>query len=108
MTQAQYRSLLLPALRLLVDHQLRHHSPERYRPSFLYSVLDQLRWRGVHLAGRQGPWTVGGRWLRRGGRGGLRAIPLVQRDGAVLMTDTWEQARGLAGLLNWCSVPSLC
>ena len=38
----------------------------------------------------------------------LQVIPLVQRDGAVLMTDTWEQARGLAGLLNWCSVPGLC
>ena len=108
MTQAQYRSLLLPAVRLLADHQLRDHSPDRYRPSFLYSVLDQLRWRGVRLAGQPGPWTVGGRWLQRGGRGGLRVIPLVQRDGAVLMTDTWEQARGLAGLLNWCSVPSLC
>jgi len=108
MTQAQYRSLVLPPLRRLVDHQLYDHRPERYRPSFLYLVLDQLRWRGVELAGRPGHWSVGGRWLGRGGRGGLRVIPLVQRDGAVMMTDTWEQARGLAGLLNWCSVPSLC
>lgn len=108
MTPTQYRSLVLPALRRLADHQLRDHPPGRYRPTFLYSVLDQLRWRGVRLAGRSGPWTVGARWLRRGGRGGLPVIPLVSRGNAVLMTDTWDQARGLAGLLNWCNVPTLC
>jgi hypothetical protein len=107
MTPAQYQDLVLPPLRRLVQHQLQHYPPERYQPAFLYAVLDQLRWQGVRLAGRRGPWTIGGRWLGRRGRGGLPVIPLVQRDDAVVMTDTWDQARRLAGLLNWCNVPTL-
>jgi hypothetical protein len=107
MTPAQYQDLLLPVLRRLVAHQSQDDPPERYRPSFVYSVLDQLRWRGIRLGGRRGPWTVGGQWLRRSGRGGLPVIPLVRRDDAVVMMDTWDQARQLAGLLNWCDAPAI-
>jgi hypothetical protein len=103
----QYQDLVLPALRRLVSHQRQHDSRRRYGPSFLQSVVDQLRWRGIDLAGRRGPWTVGGRWLRGPGRGGLPVIPLVQRANTIVMADTWDGARRLAGLLNWCHVPSL-
>ena len=37
----------------------------------------------------------------------LPVIPLVQRGDTVVMTDTWDEARRLAGLLNWCHAPAL-
>lgn len=107
MMPAQYQDLVLPALRRLVEHQRQHDPSQRYEPSFLHSVVDQLRWRGIDLPARRGPWTVGARWLQGPGRGGLPVIPLVQRANTVVMTDTWDEASRLAGLLNWCHVPSL-
>jgi hypothetical protein len=107
MMLAQYQDLVRPALRSLVNHQRDHDSRQRYGPSFLDMVVDQLRWRGIDLPARRGPWTVGGRWLRGPGRAGLPVIPLVQRANTVVMTDTWNEARRLAGLLNWCHLSSL-
>ncbi len=107
MMLAEYQDLILPALRRLVKHQRQHVPGQRYEPSFLRSVADQLRWRGIDLPARRGPWTVGARWLQGPGRGGLPVIPLVQRASTVVMTDTWDEARRLAGLLNWCHLPSL-
>ena len=107
MMLAQYRELVLPSLRRLVEHQHQPDPGERYEARFLYSVVDQLLGRGVNLPIRSGPWTVGARWLQGPGRGGLPVIPLVQRENTVVMTDTWGHARGLAGLLNWCQAPSL-
>jgi hypothetical protein len=107
MMLAQYQELVLPSLRRLVEHQHQYGTGERYEARFLHSVVDQLRGRGVHLLAQGGPWTVGARWLERPGRGGLPVIPLVQRENTVVMTDTWDQARRLAGLLNWCHAPTL-
>jgi hypothetical protein len=107
MMLAQYQDLVVPSLRRLVKHQRRHGPGQRYEPSFLHSVVDQLRWRGIDLPARRGPWTVGARWLQSPGRGGLPVIPLVHRANTVVMTDTWDEARQLAGLLNWCHAPSL-
>ena len=107
MMLAQYQDLVLPSLRRLVDHQHQGDAGERYGARFLQSVVDQLRGRGVDLPVRSGPWTVGARWLQGPGRGGLPVIPLVQRGSTVVMTDTWDEARRLAGLLNWCQAPSL-
>jgi hypothetical protein len=104
--RAQYQDLVLPSLRRLVEHQRRPDPSERYESPFLQSVADQLRWRGIDLPARRGPWTVGARWLQGAGRGGLPVIPLVQRADTVVMTDTWDEARRLAGLLNWCHAPS--
>lgn len=104
---ARYQDLVLPSLRRLVEHQRHHGADERYECRFLHSVVAQLRGGGVDLPARGGPWTVGARWLQGPGRGGLPVIPLVQRDNTVLMTATWDEARGLAGLLNWCQAPSL-
>jgi hypothetical protein len=98
---------VLPALRRLVKHQHQHDHGGRYEPTFLHSVVDQLRWRGIDLPSRRGPWTVGARWLQGPGRRGLPVIPLVQRANTVVMTDTWDEAWQLAGLLNWCHAPSL-
>lgn len=106
MIPAQYQELVLPSLRRLVKHQRQHEPGLRYEHSFLNSVSDQLRWRGIDLPARRGPWTVGARWLQGAGRGGLPVIPLVQRADTVVMTDTWDEARRLAGLLNWCHAPS--
>ncbi len=107
MTRAQYQGLVLPSLRRLMKHQ-RHPDPgQRYEPCFLQSVVDQVRWRGIDLPTRRGPWTVGARWLQGRGRGGLPVIPLVHRADTVVMTDSWDEARRLAGLLNWCHAPSL-
>jgi hypothetical protein len=106
MMPAQYQDFVLPSLRRLVKHQRQHDPGLRYEHSFLNSVADQLRWRGIDLPGRRGPWTVGARWLQGAGRGGLPVIPLVQRADTVVMTDTWDEARRLAGLLNWCHAPS--
>ena len=105
MIPAQYQELVLPSLRRLVKHQRQHDPGLRYEHSFLNSVADQLRWRGIDLPARRGPWTVGARWLQGAGRGGLPVIPLVQRGDTVIMTGTWEEARRLAGLLNWCDAP---
>jgi hypothetical protein len=107
MTLAQYQDLVLPSLRRLMKHQRQHDPGRRCGPSFLHSVVDQVRWRGIDLPTRRGPWTVGARWLQGPGRGGLPVIPLVQRGDTVVMTDTWDEARQLAGLLNWCHAPSL-
>jgi hypothetical protein len=107
MMPAQYQDLILPSLRRLVMHQHQHDSRQRYESRFLHSVADQLRWQGIDLPARPGPWTVGARWLQVSGRGGLPVIPLVQRADTVVMTDTWDDARRLAGLLNWCHAPSL-
>jgi hypothetical protein len=107
MIQAQYQDLVLPSLRRLVKHQRQYDPRQRYESRFLHSVVDQLRWQGIDLPARRGPWTVGARWLQGPGRGGLPVIPLVQRANTVVMTDTWDEARRLAGLLNWCHAPSL-
>src|SRR5688572_26643831 len=107
MLPAQYQDLVLPSLRRLVKHQRQHDLRQRYESRFLDSVADQLRWQGIDLPARPGPWTVGARWLQGPGRGGLPVIPLVQRADTVVMTDTWDEARRLAGLLNWCQAPSL-
>jgi hypothetical protein len=106
MMLAQYRNLVLPSLRRLVVHQHQHDVGERYEARFLHSLVDQLRGQGVDLPVQGGPWTVGARWLEAPGRGGLPVIPLVQRGDTVIMTGTWEEARRLAGLLNWCQVPA--
>ena len=102
---AQYQDLVLPSLRRLVEHQHQHDPSGRYEARFLHSVADQLWGRGVDLPVEGGPWTVGARWLEAPGRGGLPVIPLVQRGDTVVMTDTWDEARRLAGLLNWCDAP---
>ncbi len=107
MMMAQYQDLVLPSLRRLVEHQHQGDTGERYEARFLHSVVDQLRGQGVDLPAGNGPWTVGARWLQGPGRGGLPVIPLVQRGDTVVMTDTWDEARRLAGLLNWCRAPSL-
>jgi len=107
MMLARYQDLVLPSLRRLVEHQRRHDAGERYECRFLHSVVDQLRGQGIDLPAWGGPWTVGARWLQGPGRGGLPVIPLVQRGDTVVMTDTWDEARRLAGLLNWCHAPSL-
>src|ERR1043165_5671974 len=107
MMPARYQDLVLPALRRLGKHQRQHDPGRRYEPTFLRSVVDQLRWRGIDLPAWCGPWAVGARWLQGPGRGGLPVIPLVQRADRVVMTDTWDAARRRAGLLNWCTVPSL-
>jgi hypothetical protein len=107
MMLTQYQDLVLPSLRRLVEHQHQGDAGERYEARFLHSVVDQLRGQGVDLPAGNGPWTVGARWLQGPGRGGLPVIPLVQRGDTVVMTDTWEEARRLAGLLNWCHAPSL-
>jgi hypothetical protein len=107
MMVAQYQDLVLPSLRRLVEHQHQGDAGERYEARFLHSVVDQLRGQGVDLPAGNGPWTVGARWLQGPGRGGLPVIPLVQRGDTVVMTDTWDEARRLAGLLNWCRAPSL-
>jgi hypothetical protein len=107
MMLTQYQDLVLPSLRRLVEHQHQGDAGERYEARFLHSVVDQLRGQGVDLPAGNGPWTVGARWLQGPGRGGLPVIPLVQRGDTVIMTDTWEEARRLAGLLNWCRAPSL-
>jgi hypothetical protein len=107
MMRAQYQDLVLPSLRRLVKHQRQHDARQRYESRFLHSVADQLRWQGIDLPAGPGPWTVGARWLQGPGRGGLPVIPLVQRADTVVMTDTWDDARRLAGLLNWCHAPSL-
>jgi hypothetical protein len=107
MMLAQYQDLVLPSLRRLVKHQRQHDLRQRYESRFLHSVVDQLRWQGIDLPARPGPWTIGARWLKGPGRGGLPVIPLVQRANTVVMTDTWDEARRLAGLLNWCHAPSL-
>ena len=104
---AQYQNLVLPSLRRLVEHQHQSDAGERYEARFLHSVVDQLRGQGVDLPAGNGPWTVGARWLQGPGRGGLPVIPLVQRGDTVVMTDTWDEARRLAGLLNWCHAPAL-
>jgi hypothetical protein len=96
---------VLPSLRRLVEHQHQGGPGERYEARFLHSVVDQLRGQGVDLPAGGGPWTVGARWLQGPGRGGLPVIPLVQRGDTVIMTGTWEEARRLAGLLNWCDAP---
>ena len=103
----RYQDLVLPSLRRLVEHQRRQDPGERYHSRFLLSVADQLQGRGVDLAPRRGPWTVGARWLDGPGPDGIQVIPLVQRGTTVVMTDTWDEARRLAGLLNWCNAPSL-
>jgi len=105
MMQAQYQDLVLPSLRRLVEHQHQGDAGERYEARFLYSVVDQLRGQGVDLPVEGGPWTVGARWLEGPGRGGLPVIPLVRRGDTVIMTGTWEEARRLTGLLNWCHAP---
>ena len=105
MMVAQYQDLVLPSLRRLVEHQHQGGPGERYEARFLHSVVDQLRGQGVDLPAGNGPWTVGARWLETPGRGGLPVIPLVQRGDTVIMTGTWEEARRLAGLLNWCDAP---
>jgi len=107
MMLAQYQDLVLPSLRRLVEHQHQNDAGARYEAHFLHSVVDQLRGQGVDLPAGNGPWTVGARWLQGPGRGGLPVIPLVQRGDTVVMTDTWDEARRLAGLLNWCRAPSL-
>ena len=107
MRLGQYRELVLPSLRRLVEHQHPRDAGERYEAHFLQSVVDQLRGQGVDLPAGHGPWTIGARWLQGPGRGGLPVIPLVQRGDTVVMTDTWDEARRLAGLLNWCRAPSL-
>ena len=107
MMLAQYQDLVLPSLRRLVKHQRQHDPAQRYESRFLHSVADQLRWQGIDLPAQPGPWTVGARWLQGPGRGGLPVIPLVQRANTVVMTETWDEARRLAGLLNWCHAPSL-
>jgi hypothetical protein len=107
MMRAEYQDLVFPSLRRLVEHQRQPDPGERYESRFLQSVVDQLRGRGVDLPARHGPWTVGARWLQGPGRGGLPVIPLVQRGKTVVMTDTWDEARRLAGLLNWCRAPGL-
>jgi hypothetical protein len=106
MMMAQYQNLVLPSLRRLVEHQHQGDAGERYEARFLHSVVDQLRGQGVDLHAGNGPWTVGARWLQGPGRGGLPVIPLVQRGDTIVMTDTWEEARRLAGLLNWCHAPA--
>ena len=107
MMPARYQDLVLPSLRRLVKHQRQRVPRQRYESLFLHSVVDQLRWQGIDLPAQPGPWTVGARWLQGPGRGGLPVIPLVQRANTVVMTDTWDEARRLAGLLNWCHAPSL-
>ena len=106
MMLAQYQDLVLPSLRRLVEHQHQHDTGERDAARFLHSVVDQLRGQGVDLPVEGGPWTVGARWLEGPGRGGLPVIPLVQRGDMVIMAGTWDEARRLTGLLNWCNAPA--
>ena len=103
----QFTRLTLPELQEVAGHQRDPRLRYRREPFFTFALIRRLRNRGLAVDGSDGPWIVGERPLPNPGRGGLRFIPTVERDGRpVLMLTEPEQARTLAGFMNWADVPA--
>jgi hypothetical protein len=82
--------------------------PRRYQPdSETLNGLRQLaRERLVRDSTEVGEWRVveGRRWLLNRRLDG-RSVPLVQRDHVAIVVRSWDEARELTALLNWCDAP---
>jgi hypothetical protein len=86
----------------------------RYEPTPLYILAKHLKQQGLELRSHHGPWRPSSRRLRRPGRNGERAIPLVTNGVVTIAVDTAEHAVDLSGFLNAAGVdhlnpiPNLC
>jgi hypothetical protein len=99
--------MVVPELVSLVHHQFKPRQHFRHQPTVLLRLLDQMRAGGMDFRSQAGPWFTGRRALKRPGRGGEAAIPVVRRGYVSVMVDTAAEAEELAGLLNWCGAPEL-
>jgi hypothetical protein len=78
-------------------HQVR---AQRYVPTPVYALAEQLQREGVALQTYDGPWRSTGRLLRRPGRNAERTIPIVTNGIVEIAVDTAEHAADLSGFLN--------
>jgi hypothetical protein len=72
----------------------------RYEPTLVYAVADSLKREGVDLHRLPGPWRPIRRALRRPGRKGDPAVPIVTNGTVEIAVDTAEHAADLSGFLN--------
>lgn len=108
-TGEEIRAAAGKLLRAACEHAVGSR-PRRYQPAA--DVLDGLRTLAREPAvgndgSEAGAWRVveGRRWLLNRRLDG-RSVPLVQRDRVAFVVRTWEEARELAKLLNWCNAPT--
>ena len=79
----------------------------RYVPTAAFAMADRLKRQGIDLPSLKGRWCATACKLRRPGRNGVNALPIVTDGVAAVMVDTMEHAMDLAGLLNWSGVERL-
>lgn len=77
-----------------------HSRAQRYEPTLMYVMAEDLRRDGVDLHNVDGPWRPVRRLLRRPGRNAERAIPIVTNGIVDIAVDTAEHAADLSGFLN--------
>lgn len=80
---------------------------QRYEPTPVYALADDLKRKGLDLHKVHGPWHPTRRQLRRPGRNAEKAIPIVTNGATEFVVDTAERAAEVSGLLNWCGVNHL-
>lgn len=108
MTAPEIRAALRPLLRAAFAHGTGSR-PRRYQPD--PEVLQELRRLAsepvVHDTAAEGEWRVveGRRWLLNRRLDG-RSVPLVRREHVAVVARSWEEARDVASLLNWCDAPT--
>ena len=81
--------------------------PRRYEPTPVYAIAERLKHQGLELQTCEGPWRPLRRRLRRPGRNGERALPVVTNGDVEIAVDTAEHAVDLAGFLNAAGVHHL-
>jgi hypothetical protein len=81
--------------------------PQRFEPTPVYALAEDLKRQGVDLPHIRGPWHATRRPLRRPGRNAERVIPIVTNGVTEVVVDTTQRADDLSGFLNWCGVAHL-
>ena len=103
-TYCQRAALELAAL---IRHQRKPKHRTRRDSALLRRCVEQVLGAVDRPMGREGPWQVATRPLKRPGRGGFRFIPLVTRGTTTVMVATPQEAEELAAFLNYCGTEEL-
>ena len=89
------------------NHRTSQVRSQRYEPTPVYAIADDLKRKGLALHKVRGPWHPIRRQLRRAGRNAEKAIAIVTNGVTEFVVDTAERAAEVSGLLNWCGINHL-
>ena len=107
MTAPEIRAALRPLLRSAFERGMGSR-PRRYQPAdgVLQGLCQLAKEPVVREGSGDGEWRVveGRRWLLNRRLDG-RSVPLVRRGHVAVVTRSWEEARDVALVLNWCDAP---